>query len=612
MQSGFITHTFDDFITALRISGATIRNTSSGIVANCPAHQDRTPSLAVSQGIDDKVLVNCFAGCTYESVINALNLPSYSNPPLHRGPSSTPLSLATYEYHDENGAVLFRKIRFPEKRFEFQRPDGTRGIEDCRRVLYNLDKLNDAIDANTPVHLVEGEKDADAITAAGGFATTNPMGASEWRNDYSESLRGAHVVLVADNDTPGEKRAVKLVPELERVAATLRIVKAKAGNDAFDHLRAGHGLGDFVEFIPTPVKQGVRFVRMDEVDGQPIEWLWDQYIALRAVTIIDGEPGLGKSTALIDIAARVSNGANMPDNTQGIEASNVLMLSAEDDLAHVLVPRLRAAGANMSRVGTLEVQEDKFVRGIVLADADLDTLEDEAHKRKVRVIVIDPLMAHMPSGIDSHKDQDVRRPLARLARIASSLNAAIILVRHLNKTEGKSALNRGGGSIGIVGAARAGYIIGQHPTTPTSRVLACVKNNLAISPPSMEFELVQAENGVAKIKWIGSSDISANQLVAPKNPSAAAERNDAKEFLKATLADGELPATEVQELAKQEGFNPRTLRRAKKELGVVSNRHGFGSDGIVFWKLPDPHRGPNENGSTALQIPTQYNDDRGM
>jgi DNA primase len=198
--------------------------------ARCPAHDDKDPSLSISQASDERLLIKCFAGCSAEDVLGALGLKlSDLFPAAQRAPVQ-PTILDTYDYVDERGQLLFQVVRFLPKDFRQRRPDGcgdwiwrTKGV---RRVLYRLPNVIAAVGAGQPVWIVEGEKDVAALEKLGLVATTNPGGAGKWRSEYTESLRGAwQVNIVPDRDNAGHKHARQVAGALFGAVGELRIVE---------------------------------------------------------------------------------------------------------------------------------------------------------------------------------------------------------------------------------------------------------------------------------------------------------------------------------------------------------------------------------------------------
>ena len=334
---------------------------------------------------------------------------------------------------------------------------------------------------------------------------------------------------------------------------------------------------------------------LSEVKPERVSWLWRGWLALGKLSVIDGDPGLGKSAAVLDIAARVSTGRAFPDGSR-CEAGTggVVILSAEDGLADTIKPRLDAAGADTSRILSLATvpAEDEGVRHerLLSIPDDIPLIEREIKRIGAKLMVVDPLMAFLSGEINSHKDQDVRRALAPLAAMAERTGAAVHVVRHLSKGDGRSPIYRGGGSIGIIGAARMGSLVAKDPQDDNRRVLAPTKNNLATQPKSLLYRLEEADNGAVKVVWAGETGLSADDLLQTSNGAESEARTEAEDFLRSLLADGPLPSEEVFKESKEAGISTSTLRRAKKNLSISAEREnesgGERGSGKWVWKLP--------------------------
>lgn len=222
------------------------KRNGSGYIARCPAHDDRHPSLAISEGDDGRVLLHCHAGCETAAILAALRLTEADLFEARNGSGHAEI-VATYGYVDESGEPLFQVCRRSDKQFPQRRPDGaggwTWGIVGVRRVLYRLPAIVEAVGVGERVWIAEGEKDVEALERAGVVATCNPGGAGKWSSEYAEVLRGADVVVVPDRDQAGYARQV--VASLKGIASSIEIRLPAEGKDAADHLAAGHGLGDF-------------------------------------------------------------------------------------------------------------------------------------------------------------------------------------------------------------------------------------------------------------------------------------------------------------------------------------------------------------------------------
>jgi AAA domain len=293
----------------------------------------------------------------------------------------------------------------------------------------------------------------------------------------------------------------------------------------------------------------------------------------------------------LELAARVSAGKAFPDGA-GCEPAGVVLLSAEDGLADTIRPRLDAAGAVTSKILALATVPDEDGHDRLLSiPKDLALIEKGIRRVGARLVVVDPLMAFLSGETNSHRDQDVRRALAPLGGLAERTGAAVLVVRHLNKAQANNPLYRGGGSIGIIGAARMAFVVGKDPQDDNRRVLASTKNNLAMPPRSLVFSLREAEGGSVRVNWLGQSEVSAKDLLATSQESEHADaRAEAVEFLNDGLTNGPLPARQVIEEADDAGIAEKTLRRAKKDLGVIVYRENTAGEGRGsgrwMWKLP--------------------------
>lgn len=330
---------------------------------------------------------------------------------------------------------------------------------------------------------------------------------------------------------------------------------------------------------------------LSSVEPERVEWLWPGRLALGKIVLVDGDPGLGKSAMVLDLAARVSAGGRWPDGA-ACEAGGVVLLSAEDGLADTIRPRLDAAGADTSRILALATVPDEEGRERMLSiPEDLGLIERGIRRVGARLVVVDPLMAFLSGETNSHKDQDVRRALAPLAALAEGCGVCMVVIRHLNKSAAHNPLYRGGGSIGIIGAARMAFVVGKDPQDENRRVLAATKNNLAAAPQSLVFSLEEAENGSVRVRWLGSSEVSAKDLLAPAREEHADARDEAVLFLREILAGGPVPAKKVIEEADGAGIAEKTLRRAKKELGILVYRENTEGEkrgaGRWLWRLPE-------------------------
>jgi RecA-family ATPase len=311
---------------------------------------------------------------------------------------------------------------------------------------------------------------------------------------------------------------------------------------------------------------------MSAVQSRQVEWLWPGWIPLGTITVLDGDPGVGKSTLVLDLAARLSRDGVLPDGPRGPTGPSVI-LSAEDGEAATMRPRLAAAGGDVRRVLTLaSVEDDDGEERPPELPLDLPAVEAAVAGERAWLVVIDPLMAFL-TRTDAGRDQDVRRALHKLARLAKRYGCAIVCLRHLSKAGGDRAIYRGGG-IGIIAAARTALLTAADPDDPTSRVLAATKCNLGPTPRPLCYRL-EPQDGICRVQWLGEADYSPDELVRRLSRAEKARRaeertqlQEAVDFLRERLAEGPMSVETSYLLAQIEGIARRTLQRALKPAGV--------------------------------------------
>jgi hypothetical protein len=330
------------------------------------------------------------------------------------------------------------------------------------------------------------------------------------------------------------------------------------------------------ETAMKPIDSAKPYTLMSDMPTTPTDWLWQLRIPLGELTVLDGDPGVNKSSVTLDLAARVSTGSAIPGEKKALPHGGVLLLVAEDSLQKTVPFRLKAAGADMSRIAALNES--------LTIPADLPAIEEATRRTRARLLVIDPLMAFL--GRDANNDQKVRQALMPLRALAERTNMAVILVRHMNKSGGRHSLYRGSGSIGIIGTTRSGLLIAKHPDDRNMRVLCQTKSNLGPIAPSLLFEPVMDESGVVRIEWRGECDYTADDLLKPSSGHEDKLEN-ARTFLLETLADGRVEQAKVMAMAAKAAIAWRTVERAKEVLGVVSRRQGWGPGSKCLWELPN-------------------------
>lgn len=330
-----------------------------------------------------------------------------------------------------------------------------------------------------------------------------------------------------------------------------------------------------------------------------VKWMWWGRLAIGKITMLDGDPGVGKSTFYAYVAAAVTLQRSWPEGDYCEEPGAVVVVTAEDDPADTIRPRLEASGADLTQVRVLDVIEDLGGPRTVVFPRDTELVAQVCAEMGATLLVIDPLSAHLERSVDSHNDASVRSALAPLQEAARRHGFAVLLVRHLNKSGGSKAIYRGMGSIGVIGAARVGLIVAEDPTDPAPQgerrmVLATHKNNVSQWAPSLAFRIVDSpEHGAGVVEWEGPVELRADDLFEPVKRSSSPVQNDAESFLMAALSGGERLRNEVYEEGENLGITSSALDRARRRLSVAFRRDGFGPEAAYHLSLPGASAGEN-------------------
>jgi AAA domain len=368
-------------------------------------------------------------------------------------------------------------------------------------------------------------------------------------------------------------------------------------------------------------------VMLDTITRAYVTWLWPSRIPFGKVTILEGDPERAKSVLTLDLAARVSTGTPMPSEIVKRDPAGVVIVCAEDDLADTVIPRLLAHAGDLSRIASIPLARDErgHVQPLMLPEHQ-DRLELAMRKVNAKLLVIDPITAYLSEMINTHNDASVRRATTPLTDLAQRTGAAIVLVRHLNKSGELKAKYRGGGSIAFTGAARAVLVVEEHPEQPGLLVLARVKNNLAKPTPSIGYRIASEElYECPRIVWQGIVHIDADTLLRSHDSRRDAEaREEAEELLRDLLGDGPAPVAEAKKLLAGAGISDSTIKRAKKRLRIASVRERDENGKTIGWTWrlpaddddppeghqgvtmnPDPLGSPGARGSQMATVPSE-------
>lgn len=317
------------------------------------------------------------------------------------------------------------------------------------------------------------------------------------------------------------------------------------------------------------MKQDLELIRMSDIQPEEVQWLWYPYIPLGKLTVIQGDPGEGKTTFVLAVIAALTKGEALPER-EPLDPVNILYQTAEDGLADTIRPRLDALGADCSRV--LVIDESK--RELSLSD---ERIRQAMEETGAKLLVLDPLQAYLGAEVDMHRANEVRPILKRLGSVAEQMGCAVVLIRHLNKMQGQKSGHRGMGSVDFQAAARSVLLVGRTKEDPQLRIVVPDKSSLAPEGESIAFAL-DPEQG---FQWKGYCAYNAEELLGGSTKQVQTKTMQAEETLQ-NLLDKPAPAEEILRRITAVGISERTLMTAKKNLGVLSEKRG----GQWFWRLP--------------------------
>lgn len=613
----------------------------------CPAHDDQKASLSIDAGHQGGVVVKCHAGCQTRTVMEAGGLTMADLLP-DQGRTG-PDIVATYSYQDERGHELYQVLRLAPKSFRQRRSDGAGGwiwqLNGVRRVLYRLPKLQD----HETVWIVEGEKDADRLASEGLPATTWSGGATAWRADYVAQLiaaGAAEIVIIPDNDEPGRKCAHTILAAALRgglSGSILDLPGLPPKGDVSDWLDAGHTVEDLYGLAtcaraqsvpsledcpvcgrsncenpthaipfhlrgtnPVPSANGnghhpnsriVRLTPASTITPVPVRWLWDERLALGTFGLVGGREGIGKSLCMLTLAADLTQG-RLPGVYFG-QPKSVILAASEDSWGHTIVPRLMAAGADLSRFYRVNVATTKILDDDLSLPDDLGDLERLIPEHDVALVILDPLLSRLQTKLDSHKDAEVRQALEPIVTLADRTGCAVIGLIHVNKSGSTDALTSLMGSRAFAAVARAVLFVMKDPEHEDTRLLGQAKNNLGRTGlPTRTFTVAsvnvapQGDEAIwtGKLEWAGDTDRSIREILSDASTvdteGHASAVTDAAAWLTDYMqqAGGQEDSNTIRRAAVQAGHSKNTIYKAKERLGLMTTSVGFPRR--VFWSIP--------------------------
>lgn len=350
--------------------------------------------------------------------------------------------------------------------------------------------------------------------------------------------------------------------------------------------------------IDTQKRHNCNVVCLDSVIAKPLEWIWEKRIPRGKFIVVGGKPGQGKTQISLAIAATITTGGQWPDSAGCATIGDVIILSAEDDPADTLKPRLVAASADVKRVHILESVEEVSQDGEKVIDRQFNMsrhIPDLEALLKVSpetvLIIIDPISAYI--GVkDSHKDSDVREVLGPLSQLAAEYRVAIIGIVHLNKSMNPDPMARFMGSTAVVAAARVAFLV-HGDSDSDEKLFLPVKSNLAKPVPGLTYKIIGIDlpGGIntSRVEWTGETDKQASDVLTISRLAGqdTTALTGAKEWLLEILSDGPLPASEVKTAAKNTPYTPSKIRRAADAIGIKSIKRGQFYKSKWYWMTPE-------------------------
>jgi 5S rRNA maturation endonuclease (ribonuclease M5) len=521
-----------------------------------------------------------------------------------------PEIVASYDYTDEQGRLLYQNVRFEPKDFRPRRPDGSGGwawnLDGTRHVLYRLPELLAATLQDWAL-IVEGEKDVENLRALGFVATTSGN-ASSWREEFAAHFAGRLVCILPDKDKAGRRYAATIVDSLCGVAAEVRLAEVPGDHkDISEYIEARdaadeqtlrieiQGMIDAAKrveagseskkdpagiIVPRPV-----YVRLQDVQAKPVHWFWQDRIPFAMLCLLVGIEGLGKTFLALYMAACATIGRLWPDSENRDDApapGNVILLTSEDHLEYTIRPRFDALGGDPARLfalkGVRSETGDEFFDVMQHLPALETMIEDVGD---VRLVLVDPLTAFLGST-DQHKNGEVRVALARFNALAEKHGCAVLGISHLSKDTTKQAIHRTLGSVAFSAAARAVWLVAQDKDDDRRRLFVPIKMNIGQPAKSLAFRIEDM-----RVSWDdGQFEYDADEVLAANPHEDAKALTDACEWLQGLLADGRVVSKEIRKLARQEQISGSTLKRAKAKLRVQAIHDGMGTGSFWYWRLP--------------------------
>lgn len=590
------------------------KNGNNSFMVRCPCHNDSTQSLSISEG-NGKILLNCFAGCRTEDILNSVGLEMkdlFSDKPNHTTPKPPTVE---YIYSDK-----LKKIRYYKwdngqwkKTFCWKHKDESGQWQsnkgNCKVPLYKQNLLSDA-PPNETVYIVEGEKDCDTMTDKLHFrAVSAPNGATKngaknkWNSDYNSLFNNLNVAIIPDNDEVGRAYAETIANELLPCAKSVKIVdlcneweNLKDKGDITDvyeseQPRDNKTIAEIVSFklsvltdCTKPYERKVdmsKYIQLSSVESKSTDWLWYPYIPLGKITLMTADPGTGKTFLALYLAAQVSTGRPFYGESVYTAPQNVVYQTAEDGIADTIKPRLEPMRPNFENIYIFNEESES----LSLSDDKIEQIMKDLHPA---LMIFDPLQAYLGADVDMHRANEVRPILGRIGHLAEKYNCAVVFIMHNSKMSQNSALHRALGSIDIPAVARSMLILGKDPENFNRKIICHEKSSLAPNGKSILFEVDTSKGGVL---FCGYSDLKADDILNVRTTTrnkASVKKDEVCDKLLELFGEKDYIKFEnAEEICKKLNCKRTTLYNAKTDLQIQSYLFGYGKNKCTYWIMPD-------------------------
>lgn len=352
---------------------------------------------------------------------------------------------------------------------------------------------------------------------------------------------------------------------------------------------------------------------ISSIPAERMRWVWQGRLAEGMITDFVGDPGLGKSTLLIDLVARVTTGRRMPDDPQVREPAYAVILAGEDDPGQTIRPRLDNAGADVNKVLYLDASTTDTGPSFPLSfPNDLDELDRVLYSLNAKLLVMDPLSIFLGESVDSNNDTSVRVVLSKLKAIAEKHNMAVAMARHRVKSRDTDPLRTGQGSMGILGAARFGFLVGRDPMDEERErvIVVPTKQNAAVPAPGLVYRMESVEGSdAARVKWLATTSIEASTLISAQKERADLNKlNDAREWVRDVMQGAEKPIKNVMDKCVKDGFEKTEIRLAidlegvrRKKGSMAGETFNDNNNEWVYYYPSTEHGGTPEEGKEATE-----------